>query len=77
MLAAIPARAPSLPGALDQGAQLSRVWRIRGEAELGALAGGFILGGTVGIGTVAFALLIGPGVHAVFYVAEPRFAGLR
>ena len=50
---------------------------VRTLIELGALAGGFILGGTVGIGTVAFALLIGPGVHAVFYAVEPRFAGLR
>jgi uncharacterized membrane protein YczE len=50
---------------------------VRTFIELSALTGGFILGGTVGIGTVAFALLIGPGVHAVFYAAEPRFADLR
>jgi uncharacterized membrane protein YczE len=50
---------------------------VRTLIELSALSGGFLLGGTIGIGTVAFALLIGPGVHAVFYAAEPRFAGLR
>jgi uncharacterized protein len=50
---------------------------IRTLIEISALAGGFLLGGTVGIGTVAFALLIGPAVHAVFYAAEPRFARLR
>jgi uncharacterized membrane protein YczE len=49
---------------------------VRTLIELGALTGGFLLGGTVGIGTVAFALLIGPGVHAVFYAVEPRFARL-
>jgi len=50
---------------------------VRTVIELSALTGGFLLGGTVGVGTVAFALLIGPGVHAVFYAVEPRFAGLR
>ncbi len=50
---------------------------VRTLIELSALTAGFLLGGTIGIGTVAFALLIGPGVHAVFYAAEPRFAGLR
>ena len=50
---------------------------VRTMIELSALTAGFLLGGTVGIGTVAFALLIGPGVHAVFYAVEPRFAGLR
>ena len=50
---------------------------IRTLIEVAALTGGFLLGGTVGVGTVAFALLIGPAVHAVFYAVEPRFAGLR
>jgi uncharacterized membrane protein YczE len=49
---------------------------VRTIIELSALTAGFLLGGTVGIGTVAFALLIGPGVHAVFYAVEPRFAKL-
>jgi uncharacterized membrane protein YczE len=50
---------------------------VRTLIELSALTAGFMLGGTVGIGTVAFALLIGPGVHAMFYAVEPRFARLR
>ena len=50
---------------------------VRTLIELSALTAGFILGGTVGVGTVAFALLIGPGVHAVFYWVEPRLARLR
>ncbi len=35
---------------------------IRALIELSALAAGALLGGTVGIGTVAFALLVGPAV---------------
>ena len=35
---------------------------VRGSIELTALAVGVILGGTFGVGTVAFALLIGPAV---------------
>jgi uncharacterized protein len=35
---------------------------VRGGIELTVLAGGWFLGGTVGLGTVAFALLIGPAV---------------
>lgn len=38
-----------------------RLWRT--VIELSALAGGWLLGGTVGAGTVAFAALIGPGVQ--------------
>lgn len=38
---------------------------VRLTIELSALLVGALLGGTVGIGTVAFALLIGPGVHAM------------
>jgi uncharacterized membrane protein YczE len=37
---------------------------IRGLIEGTALLAGFVLGGRVGVGTVAFALLIGPGVQA-------------
>ena len=50
---------------------------VRTLIELSALIAGFALGGTVGIGTVAFALLIGPGVHATFYGVEPWLARLR
>ena len=37
---------------------------VRTLIEGTALVGGFLLGGKVGIGTVAFAVLIGPGVQA-------------
>jgi uncharacterized membrane protein YczE len=36
---------------------------VRTALELGALAGGWLLGGTVGIGTVVYALAIGPLAH--------------
>lgn len=39
------------------------VWLVRGGIELTALAVGFALGGTVGLGTVWFAVGIGPLVH--------------
>lgn len=50
---------------------------VRTCIELSALATGFILGGTVGVGTAAFALLIGPGVQASFYRAQSRMRRLR
>jgi uncharacterized protein len=37
---------------------------VRGLIEGAALVTGFLLGGRVGVGTVAFALLVGPGVQA-------------
>jgi uncharacterized membrane protein YczE len=37
---------------------------VRAVIEVSVLVAGFLLGGVVGIGTVAFALAIGPGVHA-------------
>jgi uncharacterized membrane protein YczE len=37
---------------------------VRACIEVSAVTTGFLLGGTVGIGTVAFALLIGPAVQA-------------
>ncbi len=43
--------------------------RIRTSIEATALAVGWLLGGSVGFGTLAFALLIGPIVH----VTLPRF----
>jgi uncharacterized membrane protein YczE len=48
---------------------------IRACIECSALLAGWILGGTVGIGTVAFALLIGPGVATslrLLGVARPK-----
>jgi uncharacterized membrane protein YczE len=48
---------------------------IRTTIEVGVLAVGWLLGGTVGIGTVVFALAIGPIVHALLprvTVGSPR-----
>lgn len=39
------------------------LWLARLAVEVTVLAAGWLLGGTVGIGTVLFALLIGPAVH--------------
>lgn len=50
---------------------------VRTVIELSALGAGFALGGTAGFGTVAFALLIGPGVQAAFYRAQPAMRRLR
>jgi uncharacterized membrane protein YczE len=47
-----------------------RVGLVRGALELCALAVGIVLGGTFGIGTIAFALLIGPVVEAGFWLLE-------
>ena len=43
-----------------------RVGGVRAAIELTVLVGGWLLGGTVGVGTVAFALLIGPSVELAF-----------
>ena len=45
-----------------------RIGVVRATLELAALAVGFVLGGTVGIGTVAFALGIGPSVELSFWL---------
>ena len=39
------------------------VWAVRTGVEVTVLAAGWMLGGSVGIGTVAFALLVGPLVN--------------
>ncbi len=39
------------------------VWLVRTVIEASVLAIGFVLGGSVGIGTVLFAVTIGPNVH--------------
>lgn len=44
---------------------------VRTGIEGGATALGFALGGKVGIGTLAFALLIGPGVQAALGALSP------
>jgi uncharacterized membrane protein YczE len=43
-----------------------RVGLVRATLELSALAGGIVLGGTFGLGTVLFALLVGPVVETSF-----------
>jgi uncharacterized membrane protein YczE len=40
-----------------------KLWIVRTGIEVIVLAAGWLLGGTVGIGTLAFALLIGPMVN--------------
>ncbi|WP_425562944.1 membrane protein YczE [Microbacterium gilvum] len=40
------------------------LWRARATVEITVLAAGWLLGGTVGAGTIAFALAIGPLVGA-------------
>lgn len=39
------------------------VWAVRGSIEISVLLFGWLLGGTVGIGTLLFAAAIGPLVH--------------
>jgi uncharacterized membrane protein YczE len=45
-----------------------RVGIVRAAVESAATALGFAMGGTVGVGTIAFALSIGPVVEASFWV---------
>lgn len=45
-----------------------RIGAVRAAIEATALALGFALGGTVGIGTVAFVILIGPMVEGSFWL---------
>jgi uncharacterized membrane protein YczE len=45
-----------------------RVGIVRATLEIAALAVGIVLGGTFGVGTVLFALLIGPIIEASFAV---------
>jgi uncharacterized membrane protein YczE len=56
-----------------------RIGLVRAGLEASALVVGFALGGTVGIGTLAFALLIGPAVEAAFWALDrsPLVAGTR
>lgn len=48
------------------------IWLCRALVELTVLAAGWLLGGTVGIGTVLFALLIGPLVHVALPLLDTR-----
>ncbi|NLP85610.1 hypothetical protein HF576_17365 [Microbacterium sp. CFH 90308] len=48
------------------------IWLCRALVELTVLLIGWLLGGTVGIGTVLFALLIGPLVHVALPLLDTR-----
>ena len=48
------------------------IWLCRAVVELSVLLVGWLLGGTVGIGTVLFAVLIGPLVHVALPVFDTR-----
>lgn len=45
---------------------------VRTLLELSALVLGWLLGGTVGIGTLAFAFGVGPVIQATFWLIQPR-----
>lgn len=47
-----------------------RIGVVRAALELSVLVVGFVLGGKVGLGTLAFAVLIGPGVEACFWLLQ-------
>jgi uncharacterized membrane protein YczE len=47
-----------------------RIGLVRTAIEVAALAGGIALGGTVGVGTVAFVILIGPAIESSFWLLE-------
>jgi uncharacterized membrane protein YczE len=54
-----------------------RVGAMRAAIESSVLVVGFLLGGKVGVGTVLFALLIGPCVEGAFLLAaRSRLAAL-
>ncbi|WP_127819538.1 membrane protein YczE [Microbacterium sp. CPCC 204701] len=48
------------------------IWLCRALVELSVLAIGWLLGGTVGVGTVLFAVLIGPLVHVALPLLDTR-----
>lgn len=48
------------------------IWLCRASVELTVLAIGWALGGTVGVGTVLFAVLIGPLVHVALPLLDTR-----
>lgn len=53
------------------------VWVVRTGIEVVVLAIGWILGGNVGLGTLAFALLIGPMVGVTIPLLTVTVAGLK
>jgi uncharacterized membrane protein YczE len=64
-LGAGPRDSLMLVGALRSGV---RIGAVRAALEGTALVAGVVLGGTVGVGTLVFALLIGPAVEASFWL---------
>ena len=48
------------------------IWVCRATVELSVLFAGWLLGGTVGLGTVLFAVLIGPLVHVALPLLDTR-----
>jgi uncharacterized membrane protein YczE len=48
------------------------IWLCRALVELSVLLVGWLLGGTVGIGTVLFAVMIGPLVHVALPMLDTR-----
>lgn len=64
-LGAGPRDSLMLVGSLRSGA---RIGAVRACIEVSALAAGVLLGGAVGVGTVAFAALIGPTVEGSFWL---------
>lgn len=53
------------------------IWAGRLGVEATVLVTGWLLGGTVGLGTVLFAVLIGPIVHVSLPLFDPRARALR
>ena len=54
-----------------------RVGIVRATIELAALACGIALGGTFGVGTIAFAVAVGPVVEAGFWTLQRSPLALR
>lgn len=52
-----------------------RVWVVRSAIELSVVALGWLLGGTVGIGTAVFAFGIGPLIQAAMWALRVDLAG--
>jgi len=48
------------------------IWLCRGLVEVTVLIVGWVLGGTVGVGTILFAVLIGPLVHIALPLLDTR-----
>lgn len=48
------------------------IWACRAGVEISVLFAGWLLGGTVGVGTVLFAVLIGPLVHVALPLLDTK-----